>query len=120
MKYTKSHEWVDVNDNIATIGITEYAAKELGEIVYVELPDVGTVCAAEDEVATVESVKAASDIYVPVSGTVTEVNEMLEDKPMLACEDPEGDGWFFKLELNEEGSRENLMSEDEYQEFIQQ
>src|SRR5690625_2250725 len=117
--YSEEHEWVRVEDDgSAVIGITDYAQQQLGDVVFVELPDEGKELAKGDEAAVVESVKAASEVYAAVSGTVTEVNEALADTPNLVNESPEGDGWFFKLTLSDESELEPLMDEAAYTSFV--
>ena len=117
LKYVSSHEWIrDEGDGVVTIGITDYAQESLGDVVFVETPDVGAEVAAGDDAGVVESVKAASDIYAPLSGTVIEVNEELEDAPENVNNDPYGDGWFFKLKLSDAAEMDDLLSADEYQE----
>ena len=113
-KYTKDHEWVRVEGDTATVGITDYAQEQLGDVVYVELPDVGKSVGAGDEAAVVESVKAASEVYAPISGEVVEINEALADAPNGVNEDAAGAGWFVKLKLSDASELEKLMSEDEY------
>jgi glycine cleavage system H protein len=117
-KYTKDHEWVRVEGDTATVGITDYAQEQLGDVVYVELPDIGKSVAVGDEAAVVESVKAASEVYAPVSGEVVEVNEALADAPNGVNEDAAGAGWFVKLKLSDASELENLMSEDEYKTYL--
>ena len=117
-RYTKEHEWVSVNGELATIGITEHAQAELGDIVYVDLPKVGTTVAQGKTIGSVESVKAVSDIYSPVSGEVTEVNTILSEKPEKLNEDPHGDAWLVKLRLTAPDEIKNLLSAAEYQEYI--
>ncbi len=116
--FTEDHEWAVVKDGVATIGITAYAAEQLGDVVFVELPDVGKSFKAKDEVATVESVKAASEIYAPLSGEVTAVNDALADNPALVNESADGDGWFFKLKLSDAGETASLMDETAYTAFV--
>ena len=116
--YTEDHEWVEVDGDIGTVGISEYAQSQLGDIVFVETPDEGKEIAKGDDVAVVESVKAASDVYSPVSGTVLEGNPALADTPEMVNEDPEGDGWFFKLTLSDPSEVESLMNESAYAEFV--
>jgi glycine cleavage system H protein len=116
--YTEDHEWVEVDGDIGTVGISEYAQSQLGDIVFVEVPDEGKDVTKGDEAAVVESVKAASDVYSPVSGTVIEGNAALADTPELVNEDPEGDGWFFKLTLSDPGELESLMDEAKYADFV--
>ncbi|MCY3880372.1 MAG: glycine cleavage system protein GcvH [Rhodobacteraceae bacterium] len=114
MKFTEDHEWVKLQGQEATIGITEYAVEQLGDIVFVELPEIGAVFDSADDAAVVESVKAASDIYSPISGTVTAVNSAIVENPALVNEDPEGVGWFFKLEVTDASEFEKLLDEDDY------
>lgn len=117
LKYVSSHEWIrEEGDGVVTIGITDYAQESLGDVVFVETPDVGAEVAAGDDAGVVESVKAASDIYAPLSGTVIEVNEELEDAPENVNNDPYGDGWFFKLKVSDAAEMDELLSADEYQE----
>lgn len=120
LKYSKEHEWVLVEDRVATIGITEYAEQELGDIVYVELPEVGEKVVKDDPFGAVESVKAVSDIYAPVSGTVLEVNDALPDSPETINDDAYGDGWMIKVEMSDMDDLKDLMSADEYAEYIEQ
>ncbi|GAA6157709.1 glycine cleavage system protein GcvH [Pyruvatibacter sp.] len=117
-KYTKDHEWVRVEGDTATVGITDYAQEQLGDVVYVELPDVGKSVGVGDEAAVVESVKAASEVYAPISGEVVEVNEALADAPNGVNEDAAGAGWFVKLKLSDTSELEKLMSEDEYKTYL--
>jgi glycine cleavage system H protein len=116
--FTEDHEWIDVDGGTATVGITDYAQQQLGDIVFVEVPESGVEFAKGDEAAVVESVKAASDVYSPVGGTVIESNAALADTPELVNEDPEGDGWFFKLTLSDASELESLMDEAKYQDFV--
>jgi len=118
MKYTEDHEWVRAEGGEATVGISPYAAEQLGDVVYVELPDVGNNYKAGDEAATVESVKAASEIYAPVSGEITAINDALEGNPALVNESADGEGWFFKIKLADEGELAKLMDEAAYKEFV--
>ncbi|MET4700614.1 glycine cleavage system H protein [Constrictibacter sp. MBR-5] len=117
--YTEDHEWISVEDGVGTVGITDYAQSQLGDVVYVELPDVGKELAQKDEAAVVESVKAASDVYAPVSGEVVEVNEALADTPGTVNESASSDGWFYKIKLSEPSELEDLMDEAAYQAFIE-
>ena len=117
--YTEDHEWISVEDGVGTVGITDYAQSQLGDVVYVELPDVGKELAQKDEAAVVESVKAASDVYAPVSGEVVEVNEALADTPGTVNESASSDGWFYKIKLSEPSELEDLMDETAYQAFIE-
>ena len=114
--YAKTHEWLRIDDNTATVGITDFAQNQLSDITFVELPDVGREVEAGDEVAVVESVKAASDIYSPVAGTIVEVNGDLEDSPDMINASPYDAGWLFKIELRKEEDVDNLMSAEEYAE----
>ncbi|OQW45217.1 MAG: glycine cleavage system protein H [Proteobacteria bacterium SG_bin6] len=116
--YTEDHEWIELDGEIGTVGITDYAQGQLGDIVFVEVPDEGKSLSKGDEAAVVESVKAASDVYSPVSGTVVEGNAALADQPALVNEDPEGEGWFFKLTLSDTGELEGLMDEAAYEAFV--
>ena len=116
--FTEDHEWVDVDGDIGTVGISEYAQSQLGDIVFVDVPEEGKELTKGDEAAVVESVKAASDVYAPVSGTVLEGNAELTDTPGLVNEDPEGDGWFFKLTLSDPDEVKGLMDEVAYAAFV--
>ena len=117
VKYTEDHEWLKIDGDMATVGITVHAQDALGDVVFVELPAVGAVLAQKDTAGVVESVKAAADVYMPVSGEVTEVNEALRDDPSLANSDPLGAGWFFKVKLSEPAQLDALMSEASYGTF---
>ena len=116
--FTEDHEWIRVEGDIATVGITNYAQEQLGDLVFVELPEVGRVLAKGDTAVVVESVKAASDVYAPVSGTVTEGNAALADDPSLVNSDPEGAGWFFKIELDDLSELDGLMDAAAYKAFV--
>ena len=116
--YSKDHEWVAVEGDTATVGITDYAQGQLGDVVFVELPSAGTAVTAGKEAAVVESVKAASEVYAPVSGTVTEANSALEATPDLVNTSPEADGWFFKLTLSNPGELGSLLDEAAYKAFV--
>lgn len=116
--FTDEHEWIDVDGTSATVGITDYAQSQLGDIVYVEVPAAGTQVKKGSDAAVVESVKAASDVYAPVTGTVTEGNGALEGDPALVNSDPEGDGWFFKLTLSDPSELDGLMDEAAYKAFV--
>ncbi len=119
LKYAASHEWVRYEgDGVATVGITEHAQDLLGDMVFVELPDVGDQVAAGDDVCVAESVKAASDIYAPVTGEIIAVNDALEDAPELINSDAYGDGWMFKIKLSDESELENLLDAEGYQDSI--
>lgn len=115
--YTKEHEWVRVEGDTVTVGITDFAQGQLGDVVFVEVPDIGRVVAKGGEAAVVESVKAASDVYAPVSGTVTEGNQQLVEDPALVNSDPEGEGWFFKLTLSDNHELGELMNADQYKDY---
>lgn len=116
--YTDEHEWLRVEDGVATVGITNHAQEQLGDLVFVELPDVGTSLEQGDDAAVVESVKAASDVYAPASGEVTEVNGALGDDPAKVNSAAEGDGWLYKLKLSEEDELEKLMDEAAYKDMV--
>ena len=115
--YTDEHEWIDVDGDSATVGITDYAQEQLGDIVFVELPAPGTALTKGGDAAVVESVKAASDVYAPISGEVTEANAALEEDPALVNTAPEGDGWFFKMTIGNASELEGLMDEAGYKSF---
>ena len=116
--FTKDHEWIDVEGDTATVGITDYAQSQLGDVVFVEVPEAGRRLSQGGEAAVVESVKAASDVYAPVSGEVTEGNAALADTPDLVNTAPEGEGWFFKLTLSDPAELDALMDDGAYQEFV--
>jgi glycine cleavage system H protein len=116
--YTKDHEYVRIEGDTGTVGITDYAQQQLGDVVYVELPTVGKVVSKGGEAAVVESVKAASEVYAPVSGEVVAVNSDLEGSPGTINEDPAGRGWFMKIKLKDQGELDGLMSEEQYQDFV--
>ncbi|MEP2103462.1 MAG: glycine cleavage system protein GcvH [Parasphingorhabdus sp.] len=116
--FTDEHEWVDVEGETATVGITDYAQEQLGDIVFVETPETGAELAQGDDAAVVESVKAASDVYAAVSGTVVEVNDALEDEPALVNSSAEEDGWFFRLTLSDKSELDDLMDEKAYKAFV--
>ena len=120
-KYAKSHEYVHFDDKegVGTIGITDYAQKELGDVVFVELPQVGTQLEAGDELGSIESVKAVSELFSPVSGEVVEINDALTDKPELVNTDPYGDGWMIRMRLSDPTEVDELMNAEEYEEFIE-
>ena len=115
LRYLKSHEWVKQEGDVVVVGISDHAQDALGDVVYVELPEVEVECQAGDEIAVVESVKAASDIYAPVAGTVVEVNVKLEDSPELVNEAPYADGWFFKIKVSDHAVVEGLLTAVQYQ-----
>lgn len=116
--YTKEHEWARVEDSEAVVGVTDYAQQQLGDVVYVELPEPGTEVVKGDTFGVVESVKAVSDLYCPLSGTVTEINEALVDKPELVNQEPYGSGWMIKIELSDEAELDGLLSAREYEEIV--
>ncbi|KQN25253.1 glycine cleavage system protein H [Sphingomonas sp. Leaf33] len=116
--FTQDHEWIEVDGQVGTVGITDYAQGQLGDIVFVEVPADGRSLAKGDDAAVVESVKAASDVYAPVGGTVLEGNPALADQPDLVNTDPEGEGWFFKVTLGDESELDGLMDEDAYKAFV--
>jgi glycine cleavage system H protein len=116
--FTKDHEWVRVEGDTGTVGITDYAQSQLGDIVFVEVPEAGRQVEKGGEAAVVESVKAASDVYAPIGGEVIEGNSALADEPSLVNTDPEGEGWFFKLRIAEAGEVEGLMDSDAYRSFL--
>ena len=118
LKYSEEHEWVQVESGLATVGITDYAQKELGDIVFVELPSLGEQVTQMEPFGTVEAVKAVSELYSPVSGEVIEVNAKLEDTPQIINSDPYGEGWMVKIKVADEKDLENLLSPKEYREFI--
>lgn len=116
--FTEDHEWIEVDGDAATVGITDYAQGQLGDIVFVELPAAGTKLTRGKDAAVVESVKAASDVYSPVTGEVTEINPALEEDPALVNTAPESDGWFFRATIDDTGELDGLMSEAKYKEFV--
>jgi glycine cleavage system H protein len=118
VRYTDQHEWVRIDGDQATVGITKYAAEQLGDVVFVEVPDVGRKIGAGGEAAVVESVKAASEVYAPIGGEVTAGNEALAADPAKVNADPEGEGWFFKLKIADKGELAKLMSAEQYAEFV--
>jgi glycine cleavage system H protein len=117
-RYSKDHEWVKVEGDACTLGITHYAQDELGEVVFVDLPEVGSSFDAHDEIGSIESVKAVAEVYSPVAGKVVEVNESLEEQPELVNEDPHGQGWLIKLEGFSEADLEELMTAEQYEAFL--
>jgi glycine cleavage system H protein len=119
MKFTEEHEWLMVEGDVVVVGITEHAATQLGDIVFVELPEVETMVARGDEVCVIESVKAASDILAPLEGEIVEVNDKLTATPGLVNEDPLGAAWFFKMKIDDLSALDEFMDEDEYKDFIE-
>lgn len=118
MKFTEEHEWLREEDGVMVVGITEYACEQLGDIVFVELPEEGTEVSKDDEVVVIESVKAASDILAPIDGEIVEVNEALVDEPSKVNEDPLGDAWFFKIKAADPSQMDDMMDEAAYKKFI--
>ncbi|MDR3519015.1 MAG: glycine cleavage system protein GcvH [Azospirillaceae bacterium] len=118
-KYTKDHEWLRVDGDVAVVGITDFAQQQLGDVVFVEVPEAGRVLEAGKEAAVVESVKAASEVFAPVSGVVIEGNAALSDDPALVNRDPEGEGWFFTVRLSAPAELDGLMDEAGYQSFVE-
>lgn len=118
MKFTKEHEWLKVEGDLVIVGITEHAATQLGDVVFVELPEVETMVAEGDEVVVIESVKAASDILAPINGEIVEVNDKLADNPGLVNEDATGRAWFFKMKPDDMAAIDDFMTEDEYNDYI--
>jgi len=120
IKYSKDHEWVDIDGDIGTVGITEHAQEQLGELVYVEVPEVGANLDQGDEACVVESVKAASEVYAPCSGEIVEVNEDLADAPTTVNEHAEGDGWLFKIKIADMSELDEFMDEAAYKEYLKE
>lgn len=116
--YSKEHEWVRVEDDVCVLGITEFAQQELGEVVYVDLPEVGAVFNTGDEIGTIESVKAVAEVYTPVAGEVVEVNESVSDDPELLNEDPHTEGWLIKIRFSSDSDLKSLMNAETYEEFV--
>jgi glycine cleavage system H protein len=119
-KYTKDHEWISVDGDVATVGITDYAQAQLGDVVFVEVPEAGRAVAKGDDAAVVESVKAASEVYAPVSGEVVEGNGELDGNPALVNEDANETGWFFKMKLSDAGELDDLMDEAAYEAYVKE
>jgi len=119
MRFTKDHEWVELNGDVATVGVTAYAAEQLGDVVFVEVPEVGKTVKSGDAFAVVESVKAASDVYAPISGDVVEANGELSDAPETVNASPEAAGWFAKVKIADAAEIEKLMDRDAYEAFLQ-
>ncbi|MEZ5932875.1 MAG: glycine cleavage system protein GcvH [Alphaproteobacteria bacterium] len=117
--YTKEHEWLSVDGDVATVGISDHAQEQLGEIVFVDLPDAGKALSKGDDMAVVESVKAASDVYAPVSGEVVEANDTLGDEPAQVNESPEDKGWFCKIRISDKSELDDLMDADAYKNFLE-
>ena len=119
MKYTEEHEWLRVEDDLVVVGITEHASTQLGDVVFVELPELETEVAKGDEIVVIESVKAASDITAPLDGTIVAVNDAIADTPGLVNEDPLGGGWFFKMKIEDLSALDDLLDEDAYKDLIE-
>ena len=119
-KYTEEHEWVQLSGEIATVGITNHAQESLGDIVFVDLPTLGKEVKAKEELCVIESVKAASDIYAPIDGEIIEVNKNLENDAAIINQDAENEGWIFKMKISDSNQYSELMSEDEYKQFLEQ
>jgi glycine cleavage system H protein len=117
--YSREHEWVRVDEDVCVLGITEFAQEELGEVVYVELPEVGQIFDAGDEIGTIESVKAVAEVYTPVAGEIVEVNEAVADDPEMLNDDPHKDGWLVKLQFSSDNDLKELMNAEEYARFIE-
>lgn len=117
--YTKDHEWLKIEGDSATVGITDFAQKQLGDVVFVELPEVGTQLEAHQSLGVVESVKAVSDVYSPIAGQVTEVNQTLNDAPETLNEDPHGEGWIIKLKMDDASDAEKLMTVSDYEKYLE-
>jgi len=120
LRYTKEHEWVRVEGNIVTVGITDYAQDSLGDVVYLELPNDGTGVTKDETFGVVESVKAVSDLYSPISGTVIEINDALVDSPEVINDDPYGDAWMLKVEMNNSSEIKELLTADEYRKYVEE
>ncbi|WP_306151820.1 glycine cleavage system protein GcvH [Roseovarius sp. MMSF_3281] len=118
MKFTEEHEWLRVEGDVVVVGITEHASEQLGDVVFVELPEVGGEVAKDDEIVVIESVKAASDILAPLDGEITEVNEALVDEPGKVNDDPTGDAWFFKIKPSDLSQMDDYMDEAAYKDFV--
>lgn len=117
--YSREHEWLRVEDDLCVLGITEFAQQELGEVVFVELPEIGQVFDANDELGTIESVKAVAEVFTPVAGEVVEVNDAVVDDPELLNEDPHGDGWLIKIRFSSADDLKTMMKAEEYEEYVQ-
>lgn len=118
--YTRSHEWIKVEGDVGTVGITDHAQAELGDVVFVELPETGQLFDADQEFGTIESVKAVSELYLPVAGEVVEVNTALKDEPAAVNEDPHGDGWLLKIKVSSDGDLKTLLSAADYEKFVEE
>jgi glycine cleavage system H protein len=120
LRYTRDHEWVRIQDDVAVLGITDFAQKELGEVVYVELPEVGHMFDAGDELGTIESVKAVAEVYTPIAGEVIEVNDSLKDDPQVVNEDPHGDGWLVRFKYSSSSDLAELMDAETYEAYTKE
>jgi len=120
LKYTKEHEWLRIEEDIVVIGITDYAQDQLGDVVYVELPEVGTQVTQSEACGTIESVKTVSDLYAPVSGEVVKINEVLDDAPELLNNEPYGSGWIMEVKIKDPGELDNLLSSEDYETLIKE
>lgn len=118
--YTDEHEWVRVDEDLCTLGVTQYAEHELGEVVFVELPEVGQVFDAHDEIGTIESVKAVAEVYTPVAGEVVEINDAVVDSPELINDDPHGDGWLVKIRFSSSADLKPLMNAEGYEKYVEE
>jgi len=118
MKYTEEHEWLDADGDVITVGITVHAAEQLGDVVFVELPEVGQTVSKDDEIVVIESVKAASDIMAPLDGEIVEINDAIVDDPAKVNDDPEGEAWFFKIKASDLAPMDDYMDEATYKAFI--
>ena len=118
LKFSEEHEWIDIDDETATVGITEHAQESLGDIVYVDLPEIQTLVDKDESIGSIESVKAVSDIFIPVSGEITEINNEIVEQPDIVNEDPYGKGWLIKIKVSDISQINELMSYEDYQEFI--
>lgn len=119
-RYSREHEWVKVENDLCTVGITEYAQKELGEVVFVDLPEVGHLVNAHDELGSIESVKAVAEVYSPVAGEVVEINEALRDDPQAINDDPHGEGWLVRIRYSSSSDFDDLMSAEDYENFLRE
>jgi glycine cleavage system H protein len=120
VKFSKNHEWVQLKEDIAAVGITKHATEMLGDIVFVEVPEKGKIVEANDQTAVVESTKAASDVYSPISGEITEGNKIIVDDPSKINTDPEGESWFFKIKLKDKTQFDSLMTKEDYEKFVKE
>ncbi|GMU67319.1 MAG: glycine cleavage system H protein [Acidobacteriota bacterium] len=119
-RYTREHEWVRIEDDVCVLGITDFAQKELGEVVFVEMPEVGHVFDAHDEIGTIESVKAVAEVYTPIAGEIIEINDTLADDPAAINDDPHGDGWLVKVKYSSSKDFDDLMTAEQYEAFTQE